>query len=119
GYVRVLPWFYCEPRRSAKDVEEAQGYYAGERVEITDWDDLEALRLRLESPEGSGKLAIRLRPNLELMRKRDFILAIASVAAAKDVPIELEGSQLSHSYYLLQDTDARVRCMNPWKRPER
>jgi predicted house-cleaning noncanonical NTP pyrophosphatase (MazG superfamily) len=118
GKVKVLPWFYCEPRRSAKDVEEAHGYYAGERVDITDRSDLRALESKLEE-ERTTKLAIRLRPSFELMRKRKFIRAVAELAATKQVPIELEGSQLSHSYYLLQDTDAKVRCTNPWKRPER
>lgn len=119
GNVKVLPWFYCEPRRSSKDVEEAQGYYAGERVEVTDWSDLDTLKTRLEAEEGPLRLAIRLLPSLELMRKRKFVRAVAEVAAERLVPIELEGSQLSHSYYLLQDTDAKVRCTNPWNRPER
>jgi predicted house-cleaning noncanonical NTP pyrophosphatase (MazG superfamily) len=116
--VAVLPWFYCEPQRSAEDVEEARGYYVGERVEITDKSDLDALKIRLDA-EDRAQLSIRLRPTFRLMRDRDFIRAVAKTAAKFNVPIELEGSQLSHSYYLLQGTDATVRCKNPWKRPER
>lgn len=114
----VLPWFYKESARAFADIEASRGYYVGERVVIRQTSDLRALEERLTAAP-STRLTLNLRPTIELLRSREFILAVAAAARRWSTPIELEGSQLSHAYYLLDDAGAFVRCVNPWQRPER
>jgi predicted house-cleaning noncanonical NTP pyrophosphatase (MazG superfamily) len=113
----VIPWFFGASGREVADVQAATGYYVGERVTITNPADLAALDHRQSS--SLGRVIILLRPTIELLRSRDFLREVASVAKHRRLPIELEGSQLSHAYYLLEDAGVAIRCRNPWRTPDR
>ena len=115
----ILPWFFDANERHTTDILAAPGFYVGERVTITNQNDLRALDVDLGTATGSRRLIICLRPTIELLRSRDFILEVADVAKRRKLPIELEGSQLSHAYYLLDDAGAAIRCLNPWRPPDR
>jgi predicted house-cleaning noncanonical NTP pyrophosphatase (MazG superfamily) len=110
---KVLPWFFDKAKRPLADIRAAPGFYVGEKVRIEDGDDLAALAASVSGNE-APKLTLQLRPSFELLRSREFILEVAKVAREHKLPIELEGSQLSHVYYLLDETEAPVRCVNPW-----
>ena len=55
---------------------------------------------------------IRLRPNPELLRSSEFLHDVARVSKLFDVAVELEGSPLSHSYYILRRAGAKVACVD-------
>ncbi len=115
----ILPWFFDANKRHVTEVQAAPGFYVGERVTITNRKDLHALDVDLGTSAGSRRLIVCLRPTIELLRSREFILEAADVAKRRNLPIELEGSQLSHAYYLLEDAGAAIRCRNPWRPPDR
>ncbi len=115
----ILPWFFDANERHLTDIRAAPGYYVGERVTITDQEDLRALDIELGTSVGSRRLIVCLRPTMDLLRSRDFILEVVDFAKRRNLPIELEGSQLSHAYYLLEDAGAAIRCRDPWLPPDR
>jgi predicted house-cleaning noncanonical NTP pyrophosphatase (MazG superfamily) len=114
----ILPWFYRVQDRQVADLEAAPGYYIGEKVVINERKDLAAVERRLAADPEPRRLTLTLRPNIDLLRSRPFITAVAELAKRRSLPVELEGSQLSHAYYLLEDADVGVRCVNPWRSPE-
>jgi predicted house-cleaning noncanonical NTP pyrophosphatase (MazG superfamily) len=115
----ILPWFFDANERHLTDIRAAPGYYVGERVTITDQGDLRALDVELGRSAGGRRLIVCLRPTIDLLRSRDFILEVVDVAKRRSLPIELEGSQLSHAYYLLEGAGAAIRCRDPWLPPDR
>lgn len=54
--------------------------------------------------------SIRLRPVPHLLRSRDFIEKVASLAKELNVSVELEGSILAHAFYLLRSFGIKVVC---------
>jgi predicted house-cleaning noncanonical NTP pyrophosphatase (MazG superfamily) len=115
----VLPWFFSGGDGRLSDVPASPGFFVGERVLIRNDEDLTGLEARLTGTEGRPRLALALRPETRLLRSRDFIQRVARLAKQRNLPVELEGSQLSHAYYVLDDEGARVRCVDPWRSPER
>jgi predicted house-cleaning noncanonical NTP pyrophosphatase (MazG superfamily) len=115
----ILPWFFDANERHLTDIRAAPGYYVGERVTITDKGDLRALDGELATSVGSRRLIVCLRPTIDLLRSREFILEVVDVAKRRNLPIELEGSQLSHAYYLVESGGAAIRCRDPWLPPDR
>jgi len=57
---------------------------------------------------------LRLRPKSSLIRCSTFLDEVAVFAKQYDLSIELEGSILSHAYYILKSTGVRVVCINPF-----
>ncbi len=115
----ILPWWFTSDEKRILQVQAAPGFYVGDKVVIRDEDDLARLASSLDSNPARPKIALTLRPRFELLRSRPFIQAIAKLAKDWSLPIELEGSQLSHAYYLLESAGAGIRCVNPWREPER
>lgn len=115
----LVPWFYRSSERLISDLEAAPGFYIGEKVPITGHQDLEAVDRRLGAEPEPRRLTLTLRPSVALLRSKPFISAVADLARRRSLPVELEGSQLSHAYYLLDDAGVAVRAVNPWRAPER
>jgi hypothetical protein len=51
---------------------------------------------------------IKLKPSIEIIRNKDFILSLADFAKNNSHVIEFEGSILSHIFYLLQSNGVQV-----------
>lgn len=117
--VSILPWFFTSDELRISQVQAAPGFYVGEKVLIRHEDDLTRLESKLSSEPTPAKIALTLRPDFGLLRSRPFIQNIAELAKRWSLPIELEGSQSSHAYYLLESGGAGIRCVNPWTEPER
>lgn len=111
--VKVLPWFYSPPKQPLFEVEESRGYYSGERFTIRNDKDLSSAEQTLERLR-SKRVTLTIKPDVNFTRSKDFLKKVASVAQRFDAPVELEGSRLSHAYYLLEDAGAHVRCVDPW-----
>jgi predicted house-cleaning noncanonical NTP pyrophosphatase (MazG superfamily) len=114
----VLPWFLSSPKQPLFDVEQARGYYSGERLTIRNEADLGGAIRKMEHAQGQ-RVTLTVKPDIRYLRSKDFLKRVASVGQRFNTPIELEGSRLSHAYYLLEDAGARVRCVDPWADTDR
>jgi predicted house-cleaning noncanonical NTP pyrophosphatase (MazG superfamily) len=113
----VLPWFFSEPERDLEEIEESPGFYVGRRMRVSDEPDLARLEAELNSGiELKERISIQFLPSFERLRDRDFVRAVGEFAYEYHIPVDLEGSHLSHSFYLLQSAGASVRCVDVWQR---
>jgi predicted house-cleaning noncanonical NTP pyrophosphatase (MazG superfamily) len=108
-----LPWFFRQTeQRSSAPVAHARGFYVGDKVRITNGTDLAELELRLRD-DPSRRPVITLRPEVRLLRDKPFVEQVAAVAARRGLTVDLEGSVLSHAYYMLDQAGVGVRVVDP------
>jgi predicted house-cleaning noncanonical NTP pyrophosphatase (MazG superfamily) len=118
GDDRSLPWFFDEVDHDSQvPAEAARGFYVGDRCRIRNGTDIRELEAALtEEPE--RPVILTLRPDVELLRARDFVSEVAALATKFHLPVELEGSLLSHVYYLLEQAGVAVRAVDVQTRRE-
>lgn len=105
----VLPWVYLDEDlpRLATDSASPLG------VAATRVSSMEDLRIAEERLAGAGRGRIRVAPSVALIRSEEFVSELAEVALRCDVPVEIEGSVLSHAFYYLDRRGVRVRPVQP------
>jgi predicted house-cleaning noncanonical NTP pyrophosphatase (MazG superfamily) len=89
-------------------------YYAGKPFTVSNEMDLGRLREAMIREQKSSKVYIRLRPSPDLLRSKEFVNQVAKTANDLKIPVQLEGSVLSHIYYMLTRQKVRVRCASPF-----
>jgi predicted house-cleaning noncanonical NTP pyrophosphatase (MazG superfamily) len=115
----ILPWFFkAVEHRGVAAVEQSRSFYIGDRVTIRNGHDIGELETDL-TRDPSRRPILTLRPEVQLLRDKQFVLEVASLATKHNLPVELEGSSLSHAYYLLDQAGAAVRVVDPFVRKER
>ena len=104
-----LPWFHEEVSISSYTTDNyKRKYFSEEEFIINSSEDFEKLT---KSELVNTIKCIRLKPNCEKdLRNKELISTIGSFAAQNDIMILLEGTQLTHSYYQLKNTGAKVVC---------
>ena len=114
GHPTCLPWLIVDDVPDFDD-EFDHFHYSGKSVLV----DTEAAILAAEAWIGQerqhGKVYLKLRPRVELLRSNSFVERVARLARTHDVPVELEGSMLQHIYYMLRKAGVRVRCVEAFR----
>ena len=111
GSVCCLPWFCTDKFRSS--IAQTTGIrFSGRRITVRNREDAKWIRDQWQSGELRKPFSIRLRPQPELLRSTELLTEIAQVAKTADVAVELEGSVLSHCYYILRSNSAKVCCVD-------
>ncbi len=110
GYPDVLPWFI----QRDDDFDPAQVSPAAlqrrpiERT-VRTLEDLKVIqRDVLELQVDAFQVAIVLRPTTQFLRDTEFLEAVGSFTSDKNIPVLLEGSVLSHAFYVLRRSGAHV-----------
>ncbi|HEU0145199.1 MAG TPA: nucleoside triphosphate pyrophosphohydrolase, partial [Nitrososphaera sp.] len=113
GHPSCLPWWYSTDEfKSEIDTDISGTWYTGRRIVVTDEQDLETLEQKLPTKSTPGTLSIRFKPKPDLLRSPEFIPKVAELAAKLDIPVELEGSILSHAFYVLSRHGVKVKCVD-------
>jgi len=60
---------------------------------------------------------LRLLPEPDYLRSQDFLREVADIALENQLAVELQGSVLSHAYYLLRSRDVRVWPVDHFEPP--
>lgn len=115
GHPKCLPWYYTTEAILSSAYDKTNVRFAGNRVVVKNATDLDELQASLEAGALRGRLALRLNPDAELVRSADFVERIASVALKHELPVELQGSVLSHVFYVLSNRGVRVRSVEPFE----
>ena len=108
GHPDLLPWrLTCEdaPREVAAA---SASHFFGSPIEISNSGDLANLRLRVDNIS-----SIILCPDGPHLRNELFLKALATIAVNLKTRIDLQGSFLSHAYYVLRKAGAHVACIDP------
>ena len=112
GYPEILPWFYSDDEITNVGRLFNNFLSVKNKVVIRSMEDLE--KLKQGTTDGSKKnLFIDL--NIKLLRKKDFIEAIAEFAKTHQYTVDIKGSMLSHPYYVFHSRGVNIRCIDPFK----
>ncbi len=111
GHPRCLPWFFNEAS-PPREVVCQPADLVNKAPIIRKPDDLEMLRGELEDAKSIS--VIRLRPIPELLRSREFVDSVAAFARRLSISVLIEGSVLSHAYYMLRQSGVKVTCADPF-----
>lgn len=119
GHPDCIPWYYCT-QELPKNLVNCRQTLTQTRPIIRNREDL--CVLNSEVKQGQPVSAIRLRPVPELLRSKEFIEEVGALAKNLSVCVDLEGSVLSHAFYLLRNFNVNVRCSDlfvPELKPKR
>jgi predicted house-cleaning noncanonical NTP pyrophosphatase (MazG superfamily) len=117
GAQRVcLPWF-CTAKVVSSIIQTTGVRFSGRRVDVFNLDDVRSLSEQFNAGELKKPFSIRLRPEPSLLRSAEFLREVGRVATAADVAVELEGSILSHCYYVLRQDGVKVTCVDALEAP--
>ena len=120
GESRCLPWYFTRDVTAEIGRSDRAVRFAGARIAVTTDDDLQRIDEMGERNELRQPCVITIRPRVDSLRSPEFLKQIAALAIKRNVAIELDGSILSHAYYILRREGARVRCVDPFKQsPDR
>jgi predicted house-cleaning noncanonical NTP pyrophosphatase (MazG superfamily) len=115
GLPSCLPWFIHPNVVPDVDHERAGIRLSGRRISVVTEADLEAIEHSLSAYQKGCN--IRLRPVPALLRSTPFLRRVAEVANRTQSAVELEGSILSHAYYVLKRDGVRLRTVEPLNEP--
>lgn len=112
GLPDCLPWFFRQ-RESVETGSEDYVLRLGRPAfVVTSPTDFDVLETRLDSEASQRFSSFRLRPTPEHIHVGGFVEAAAEFANTHNLTIDLEGSVLSHVYYLLKRAGAKVRIVD-------
>jgi predicted house-cleaning noncanonical NTP pyrophosphatase (MazG superfamily) len=114
----LLPWVLLEGE--PPDVpEDEEFFHGGTRCQVRNPGELSKLGQKMKKDVGNDKPYISLLPDPEFIRSNPFIAQVAKVAKKYKMPVQLEGSILSHAYYVLNREGVHVRCRSPFEQKGR
>jgi predicted house-cleaning noncanonical NTP pyrophosphatase (MazG superfamily) len=114
GESRCLPWFFTMDVTAEVERFDRPLRFTGTRIAVTTDDDLRRVDEMAERNQLRQPCVITIRPRLDSLRSSEFLERIGAFAKRRSLAIELDGSVLSHAYYILRRARARVRCVDPF-----
>jgi predicted house-cleaning noncanonical NTP pyrophosphatase (MazG superfamily) len=109
----VFPWHHEEFEYDANDFGNKK-HTRGETRIIAIKDDVDRLQqIALNESGGNRIKCLRIKPQESgLIRNKEFVSEVGQLALNLDAVIVLEGSVLSHAYYQLKRTGAKIETTN-------
>lgn len=116
GYPSVLPWVYFAADYPLSSHSPGASRIEGRAPLIRNLEDVRSLHQAFVDATDAAGLprSIRVWPDVDLVRSDEFTDAIVTLAHDHDLAIELQGSVLSHVFYVLRREAVRVRCVDPF-----
>lgn len=112
----ILPWYHetYDPRIIRRTMTNRTKTPFDKSLIIRTSKDIEELKKEAEKTQSSVRY-IEIQPCEEsLLRNKDMLREIGELAQKIDAVIQLEGGVLSHAYYQLIKTNARVEVKHPF-----
>ncbi|WP_452597583.1 nucleoside triphosphate pyrophosphohydrolase, partial [Pontimicrobium sp. MEBiC01747] len=109
-YPEVLPWYYTlEVPDSTFEASEI--IFPKKTFIISEPKELNQLKQSALSKD----TVVKLKLNPKHIRNHKFITEIGQYLSKKDIPLILEGSILSHVFYILKRLNVNLKCTDPFK----
>jgi predicted house-cleaning noncanonical NTP pyrophosphatase (MazG superfamily) len=108
GHPDLLPWRLTKEDAPREVAAAASSHFFGTSFKIRNDQDISELQRR-----SSSISSVVFRPDEPHLRDEAFLNRLAHVATELNLPINLEGSFLSHAYYVLRKAGAHVACIDP------
>jgi predicted house-cleaning noncanonical NTP pyrophosphatase (MazG superfamily) len=107
GYPDCLPWISLRQDRLTK-ARSAPAHFAGVSRLIRQEHDLDLVMQDMDAGLFTGRLVLVLRPVEQLIRDEGFLRRVALRAKQLNATVYLEGSILTHTYYMLRREGVQV-----------
>lgn len=114
GYPAILPWFYTKDEVTESSEKFTDIIFSENREIIQTENDFNELKKKWDQIK-NPKITFKLKLDPDILRDKVIIEDIGNYAKEQGIPIELEGSILSHTYYILRKIGARVKCSDPFE----
>jgi len=108
GHPDLLPWRLTKEDAPREVAAAASSHFFGTSFKIRNDQDINELQRK-----SSSISSVVFRPDQPHLRDEAFLNRLALVATGLNLPINLEGSFLSHAYYVLRKAGAHVACIDP------
>jgi predicted house-cleaning noncanonical NTP pyrophosphatase (MazG superfamily) len=120
GHPTCLPWFYNTDVLPKFDQSQSIRNKVATSFVLSSNKDFESLDRLVRGGEyddtrSPRALLVKLKPRGELVRSQDFLRRTIELLKGKSCVVELEGSMLTHSYYLLARSKIPVKCVDPFE----
>jgi predicted house-cleaning noncanonical NTP pyrophosphatase (MazG superfamily) len=111
GVAPCLPWFYTTklPKDDDRGPDHAR-HRVRDVVAVGSLPDVEKVRRQFAEVAVDQRPAVLFSPVGDDLRDRKLIHGVAELAKDLGLRVELDGSALSHVYYMLRSADVDVRC---------
>ena len=114
GYPEVLPWFYTTDEITESSEKFTDVIFSERSLVIENKEDFIKIRNNFQKDQ-SSKATLKLKLNPDISRDKKLIEEIGIFANEKFLAIELDGSILSHTYYILRKLNVRVKCIDAFE----
>lgn len=114
GYPEVLPWFYTTDEIAESSEKFTDVIFSENRLVIENEEDFQGIQKKIKTGKTS-KVTLKLKLNPDISRDKKLIESIGNFANEKSLAIELDGSILSHTYYILRKLNVRVKCLDAFE----
>lgn len=119
GHPACLPWFYITDVLPKVDRSDSIRDKVTTSFVLSSARDLDSLdqtlsRGAFDDPRSPQALLVKLKPRGEFVRSQVFLTRAIDLLKGKSCIVELEGSMLTHSYYLLARNKIPVKCVDPF-----
>lgn len=114
-YPPVLPWVFFPADDTAVDTADSLRHVDANAPLVHNLSGIASLESSIaEGASLSGApQSVRVRPDPDMIRSDSFAKALVRLAQVYGLAVQLEGSVLSHIYYVLRRQNVRIRCVNP------
>ncbi len=112
-YPELLPWYYSTDEFNDKRTSYSEVIFSEKRRLIRSQEDFEVLQKDFIEHVHSAKRKIQLNLDIAIIRDIKLIQDIGTFAVENNFVVDIEGSILSHPYYLLRSKGVDVRCIDP------
>lgn len=110
GYPEILPWYYTTEEIPESSEKFSEIIFSEKKIVILRQEDFNRFKVDFIENKFKNKITLQLKILPDLLRDRDFLEEIGSFSFEHHIPIEIEGSILSHPYYILKKQKAIVKA---------
>lgn len=110
GYPEILPWYFTTEEIPESSDKFSEVIFAEKKIIINTKDDFNKIKKQINNLQQKTKVSLKLNLIPSLLRDREFLEEIGVFSTDNQTPIILEGSILSHPYYILKKKGAIVKA---------
>jgi predicted house-cleaning noncanonical NTP pyrophosphatase (MazG superfamily) len=104
----LIPWRYTTEGELGQVEPVIGGFFLSKPFFVRNSHDVDRLGEKDDSVS-----SVILKPDGPHLRHKSFLERLGRIVKARGLRIDLEGSPLSHTYYVLKRTGAHVACIDP------
>lgn len=110
GHPSVLPWYYTTDIPLSFDSKPVELIFPSNIFTLKSKNDFPKLKAL-----GKNEVIVKLQLNPEIIRDRDFINSVADYLSKEKISTVLEGSLLSHLFYILTSKGTNLKCTDTFR----